>query len=358
MKLKPKSSRIIFETVISSLPKGRATSTNIYCSLQKDEPKWDPWIFKDDDVYRLFYLLGSKKAMPFFTVGTLCGAISKDLENWQDIGVVIAPNSNNSWESGRILAGSTYKEDGIYYLFYSASGEGEAFLTEEICLATSTDCSNWQHHSPQKLFSNLDERGKWYGEKDSKSFYWRDPYIVKDFKTGKYYMFICAYLKEVECGEFGGCIGLAVSNTLAGPYEILPPVAAPAHGKMKEWPYFHMERPQIIERNGKYNLFFSCWLNMMNPTWINKIGRNKLTDSSLYWYVSDNINGPFDPVSDYPVVKGSEKTRLYGTNFFTLFPDNPEELFAYGWNYASRQLEVSPSQFKAYWNNDEIIIAK
>ena len=40
-------------------------------------------------------------------------AISQDMMNWQPLGIVLAPNPNNSWEAGRILAGRTYQENGF-----------------------------------------------------------------------------------------------------------------------------------------------------------------------------------------------------------------------------------------------------
>lgn len=332
--------------LIESLPKGRATATNIVCSLRKQASKWDPWLLKDDDVYRLFYLVGSKKTNPFWKEGAIYGAISTDLKQWQDLGPILQPDPASAWESGRMLAGSTYKEDGIYYLFYSAAGkDGLAICHEEIGLATSTDGLQWQRYSPEKLFLNLDERNLWYGSHKEVNFFWRDPYIVKDHKTGKYYMYICAYLPAVEPGGFGGCIGLAVADTLAGPYQILPPAAAPSVDETKAWPYEHMERPQVIYKNGKYHLFFSCWLNMMNSQWISQVGRHLLRDSSLYWYVADEITGPFEPVSDTPVVRGSKTTRMYGTNFFVV-NETTEELIPYGWDYTLRELQISPSKFQ------------
>ncbi len=41
-------------------------------------------------------------------------------------------------------------------------------------------------------------------------------------------MFICASSKEI--GNFQGCIGLAVSDKIAGPYKLLPPaIEAPTN---------------------------------------------------------------------------------------------------------------------------------
>ena len=341
---------------IESLPVGKQFIINTLRLPQGDKFYWDPWILKDGDVYRLFYLVGSTKADPFWKEGKIYGAISTDMKQWKELGIILESDPATAWESGRMLAGSTYKEDGVYYLFYSAAGKDMAIGYEEIALATSLDGLHWQRSSPpEQLFSNLEERELWYGNYATNDFYWRDPYIVKDSQSGKYYMFICTYVKEVEVGGFGGCIGLAEADTIAGPYKLLPPIVAPAVDETKEWPYHHLERAQVIYKNGKYHLFFSCWLYMMNPEWIQKVGKANLTDSSLYYYVSDSITGPYKPSGEKPIVRGSETTGLYGINFFPA-PDKPEEFIAYGWYRYLYTIKISPSLFRVYWNNNLIEI--
>jgi len=82
---------------------------------------WDPWLLKDDDHYRLFYLSGNPDQDPLWKTGWIGGAVSSDLKHWQNQGPVLEPSPEQPWESGRIFAGNCYKEDGHYYLFYSAA---------------------------------------------------------------------------------------------------------------------------------------------------------------------------------------------------------------------------------------------
>lgn len=306
---------------------------------------WDPWILKDDEVYRLFYLVGSKKTYPFWKSGKIYGAISTNMKHWKEIGVILEPEPANSWESGRMLAGFTYKEDGIYYLFYSASG-AEQILHEGIGLATSTDGINWQRSSNHEL---LEPDNRWYG-KYNKNFFWRDPFIVKDHETGRYYMFISAHSKERVPSKFRGCIGLAVADKITGPYEVLPPAAEPLVDGTEESPYYEMERPQVIYKDGKYHLFFSTWFKHLNPKWLQTCGSEGFTDSSLYWYMSDTITGPFKPISGKPLVRGSDKTGMYGTNFFPGLAHS-EKIIAYGWDYKRYTLKIS-QQFQVNWHDE------
>lgn len=315
---------------------------------------WDAMLFKDDNTYRLLYLGGSSKASPFWSVGEMAMATSTDLNRWQYKGVVLKPEENSIWENGRILAGSMHKENGIYYLFYSAASSQE-ILRERIGLATSIDGINWQKRSLSPL-SELDNHyyGTYpsnYKERPSRNTPWRDPYIVKDSRSNKYYMFITTSLKEGEIFH-KGCIGQAVSDRIDGNYEILPPVAVPLLEDSQECIYAEMERPQVIYKNDKYHLFFSTGTMNINPKWIDKVGRDRITESSLYWYVSDKITGSFEPVSEKPVVKGSEKTGLYGTNFLEDLNGN---LFAYGADYQSKTLVVSP-KFPVIWEGDSLEI--
>ena len=325
------------------------TVTGVLRSLRREEPvNWDPWILRDGDIYRLFYLRGLPRQTPWWKVSKICGAISTDLKNWQDLGTILEPNPNNDWESGRIYAGCAYKEDDTYYLFYSGGGsEGIHLKNEAIGLATSSDGLHFSRYSNNYLVKP-DEDNPWYGRCNwTGHFHWRDPYVYKDDHTGKYYLFICASAKAT--GNFQGCVGLAVADKISGPYEILPPaVQVPVNAE--DWPYYHMERPQVIYKDGKYHLFFSCFKTFMNPRWLQKVNSKRVTNSSLYWYISDRLTGPYEPVNqDDFIIKGSEKTGMYGTNFLQVSTD-PAELIAYGWYHRLYALGVAPV-FRVDWNS-------
>jgi beta-fructofuranosidase len=324
--------------------------TGFWRRFRQGEPMiWDPWILKDGDVYRVFYLEGVEGQLPWWTISKIRGAISTDLEHWQELGILLEPEPANDWESGRVCAGCTYKEDGVYYLFYSAGGKEPPHLRNEgIGLATSTDGLHFSRYSDRPLVMP-DNDDIWYGRSNwTGHFHWRDPYIFKDDKTGRYYMFICASAKGP--GNFQGCVGLAVADKIYGPYQLLPPAVVAPMDAAEEWPYYHLERPQVIYKDGKYHLFFSCFKHLFNLQWLQKVKHNRITNSSLYWYISDSIDGPFKPINDDDfIVKGSEKTGMYGTNFLQISTE-PEEFIAYGWYHRLHALEISQA-FRVIWNN-------
>ena len=52
---------------------------------------WDPWVLKDGDQYRLFYLSGNPDEDPWWKTGWIGGAVSSDLRQWQHLGPVLPP---------------------------------------------------------------------------------------------------------------------------------------------------------------------------------------------------------------------------------------------------------------------------
>lgn len=367
MKLTPFQQKIISSIEPLPLRNPLASSTNLIeksqvrigetiarilrSQRQSQEMVWDPWILKDGDIYRMFYLQGLEGQNPWWTVSKICGAISTDLQHWQNLGTILEANPDNDWESGRISAGCAYQEDGIYYLFYSAGGKELPHLKNEaIGLAISTDGLNFTRTSNSYLLKP-DDDDPWYGRSNwTNHYHWRDPYIFKDDKDGKYYMFICASSRVT--GNFQGCVGLAVADNISGSYKLLPPAVEAPQAAGENWAYYHTERPQVIYKCGKYHLFFSCFKTFVNPQWLKSLNHKRITNSSLHWYISDNVTGPYKPVNeDDFIVRGSEKTGMYGINFLEISKE-PEELIAYGWYHRIHTLAVTKA-FKVNWKERE-----
>jgi Glycosyl hydrolases family 32 N-terminal domain len=342
-------------------------------------PCWDPWILKDRDIYRLFYLSGRTDQAPWWKTSWICEAQSSDMRQWQHLGPVLQPLNNQGWESGRLFAGSAYKEADNYYLFYSAARESD-IATEAIGLATSTNGTDWQRlehpiltfqpEIPSNLVSNLVSKSVYAGRDiQSSHLHWRDPYVVKDPISQQYYLFFCASVRAAagEPSFYQGGVGIAmakpskgIANHIGGPYQILAPVAGPGvtTADAAAWPFHHLERPQIIYFQGQYHLFFSCFKDFVNPIWLSQIGADRVSDSTLYWYVSNSITGPFEPISSLPVVPGSESTGLYGTTFSPLpvlenwqqiHSASEVKLAVLGWYSNSFRLAIA-QEFYGIWN--------
>ncbi|MEO0806221.1 MAG: beta-fructosidase [Cyanobacteria bacterium J06643_4] len=355
-------------------------------------PKWDPWVLYDAGCYRLFYLSGRTDQDPWWKTSWICGATSQDFVHWTHTGPLLEPSVNLAWASGRIFAGSTYKEDGLFYLFYSAASEID-IAEEAIGLATSTDGVRWQKEA-QPLLSWRDAKnistpgGVGYAGRCSLAghLHWRDPYVVKCPNTEKYYLFFCTSLTSLSM--YQGGLGIAVADTLAGPYQLLPPAAGPGVSQAADsyntnssdanssdvnsldaslkWPFYHLERPQVIFFQNRYHLFFSCFKSSIDPLWLAQVGEHRISDSTLYWYTSDEITGPFVQNSDLPVVMGSEMTGLYGTTFFPKSHDGDWsqaknathlDLTVLGWYHQDYRLAIS-QEFVGVWSEDGLSIVE
>lgn len=350
------------ETVIEALPvnrKGKLIARHILRYFGKTQLNWDPWILKDGDQYRVFYLSANNGSILrhwWDTKSTIHSAISSDMKNWKHLGVALDIEQGNEWEAGRVCAGCTYKENDVYYLFYSAANGGDRkkdLITEQIGLATSTDGIHWQRSSTQAFFKPA-ASNTWYGS-NGNYFHWRDPYVIKDPQSGKYYMFVSAFTqKQPGIKRVGGCIGLGVADKIDGPYELLEPACFPIMEENQESIFYEVERPQVIYKQGKYHLFFSSFVSGVNSKWIDKVGAEKVSDSSLYWYVSDSITGPYMPASESPIVEGSEATGIYATNLFP-DPDRPSDFIAYGWRHRVFTLEIA-QQYRIHWQDDKMRI--
>ncbi|MEO0770623.1 MAG: beta-fructosidase [Cyanobacteria bacterium J06649_4] len=349
------------------------------------DPKWDPWVVYDGSLYQLFYLSGKTDQDPWWKTSWICGGYSQDLQNWTHTGALLTPSAKPAWASGRIFAGSTYKENDRLYLFYSAASQQD-IAKEAIGLATSSDGVHWEQ-SDNPLLSWRDakgictENGVGYAGRCNLAghLHWRDPYVVKCPVTNKYYLFFCTSLTSST--HYQGGLGVAVADKIVGPYQLLSPAAGPgvspiwtiesltietSNADKEQWPFYHLERPQVIYFGGRYHLFFSCFKSSIDPLWLSTVGDHRVSDSTLYWYSSESITGPFKPTADLPVVAGSASTGLYGTTFFPkeskgdwskVNQADGLEMAMLGWYHQDYSLSIS-QEFLGMWDKDELRIVE
>lgn len=296
----------------------------------KGEFLWDCWTLFDEGQYTLFHLSAPQDPDPETRHhrAQVRTAVSTDLKNWTDTGFALESGPEGSWDDGPIWTGSTYKENGNYYMFYTARNQRDG-QTQRIGLATSSDGVNWKRG--EKPLLEADSR--WYETDEPSPVYraFRDPHVVKDPESGKYLMYFTAKTKDGH-ERYRGCIGLAVADKLDGPYEMKPPVLAPGH-------YAEMEVPQVIERDGKWHLFFTTKGENYHPDLSARLGGPQ---TGLHGFVGDSPTGPFEPIGGHGVVAGDD------SNMFAihLMPDQkrPGEYEAIGWFMKDRQVRVDASR--------------
>ena len=257
--------------------------------------------------------------------GEVAGLLLSDdfSEVIKDLGVLFRPNPEDHWRSHRLLAGNLFWVDkqNTLYFFHGGSPNRPELLTEVIGLSkgirTGNDEFEWQEPTPV-VFSDWESHYDYSFEAefpDEQHCQWRDPFVV--FFENQYWMFVTAAAKTESA--FKGCIGLAVADSPEGPYKTLPPVAFPVLDSSddKAGLFYECERSFVIFEQEKWHLFFSVYRRRINPDWLEQLGAqgDGVTDSSLYHYVSDTIDGPYHPASELPIVPGSSQTGLFATNF-------------------------------------------
>ena len=328
---------------------------------------WDSWIFPDkvdsgnmeslrektgmdlkegDKIYRLYHLDAPKSDDPDdrHEIAHVRQAVSTDMKGWKDVGSALDSGPEGAWDDGPIWTGNIYKnEKGEYLFFYTGRNKRDGEL-QRLGMAKSKDGINWDRAEKPLL----EPDGRYYETTEDSPIFkaWRDPCVVKDEQSGKYLMYFTAKTKDGD-EKYKGCIGVAQSDNLEGPYESLPPVLAP--GKFAQ-----MEVPQVIQKNGKVYMFFSSMEKDYNPEWSKEVGGPQ---NGLHCYVGDSLKGPFKPLNGDGIVTGS-KDNLYTVKLID-DPDRPGEFVAYGWYMEDKggQKGLTLAQpMRVDWNGDDIKI--
>ena len=317
-----------------------------------------------DPAYLLLFLQSpSELGELFWDHGEMGGALlNADFSVHTDFGTIHTPCPNTDWKSGRLLAGNivpgAVSDDGDreFHLFYGGSPGGDGLLQEEIALAKLTitakgkiewedlktvDLLGWDQYydystHPEK--PEITHRQK------------RDPFVV--FHDGLYWMFTSAAARTTS-EVYKGCIGLAVSEHVEGPYTAVRSPLFPRQfsGDGEQGLCYDCERPHVFYNDGHWHLFFSAREKLTHTHLLQGDGA-PLTDSSLHHYQSLHLQGPYFPVSNRPIVEGSTETGLYGINFI-----QPEEgkVLAYGFDNEKMMLDVTGS-WEVIWPEGRPVI--
>lgn len=280
---------------------------------------WDPWLIKDKGTYHVFYLQAPRNgAYPkrhnnHVSIGH---ATSKDLINWKEKPIALKPGKKGEWDDFTLWTGTIIKKSGKFYMFYTGRNHNTQHI-QKIGLATSKDLTHWEKHKDNPL---IEADKRWYETKNRKNTVgkagaWRDPSIIQDPKTKKYYMILSARSSDKK-KEYDGCIGLAESKNLLD-WEVKSPITYPKV-------YDEMENAQLICHKNKYYLFFSVpYEKSFSPSYAKKHGR----PVGLHCYYANSIKGKYKPVNKNGTVLNNGK-ELYAVQ---LLSQKHDVFTAIGW---------------------------
>jgi beta-fructofuranosidase len=108
---------------------------------------WDSWFAFDGEKHHVFYLQASRalgdpeRRHRNVSVGH---AISTDLKNWTVLADALAPSESPAADSWTTWTGSVVRDvDGNWLMFYTGTSREDKGLRQTVCVATSSDLTNW-----------------------------------------------------------------------------------------------------------------------------------------------------------------------------------------------------------------------
>lgn len=244
---------------------------------------WDFWLARDGDAYHVFFLqaprsLGSPHLR--HRAATIGHAVSSDLRQWTALPDALGPGAPGSFDDLATWTGSVMRTDSDWLLFYSGISMAEGERVQRIGAARSTDLVSWKR--VEGFLLEADPR--WYetlsagGEQEA----WRDPWAVRDQRTGRYHLFVTAHANSGPV-DGRGVIAHAWSDDLSR-WTVSPPVSSPGEFRF-------LEVPQVERIGDRHRLFFCA------PGWAHSAGRlarpGVTAQTGTHYLVADGLLGPY-----------------------------------------------------------------
>lgn len=240
-------------------------------TVQAEEiPFADPTIIYENGVY---YLTGTSSDAGFTMLQ------SEDMKNWRPVdnghdGWILT-RGDGTWGDNAFWAPQVFRDNGKYYLTYSAQGK--------MCVAQSDTICGLYRQVEERPVDDCDEMNI-------------DTFLFRD-DDGKYYMFHARYEMQGEAG--GNTIQVAeydinTNRLVPGTLRLIAKVSEPWEltDNGKKFKNRTLEGPTVIKLDGKYYLFYSAndYLSI---------------DYAMGYAVADNPYGPWTKHEGNPVIHRS-----------------------------------------------------
>ncbi len=211
---------------------------------------WDTWLFRQDDVFHLFYLQREAHEIGCSAIGH---ATTRDWLHWETLPPVLAQGTGDQWDAGPLMTGMTLAHAGRFYTFYGAMVD----QVQRIGVAVSDDLLTWEKVGDAPV---LEAQGRWYETEPQQALNyetaWRDPYVFYHAPESCFYAFICA--RVVDGGDTGGgCIAVARSENLVD-WALMPPAYVSDSMTC-------LEVPEYFQLDGRHYLTFTTSYHFGTP---------------------------------------------------------------------------------------------
>ncbi len=213
-----------------------------------DDWVWDFWTVDDGAAYHMFFLhaprrLGDPELR--HTNARVGHAVSPDLTSWTVVEGALAP-SETGFDDLATWTGSVVPHpDGGWLMLTSGVSRAEHGRVQRIGASWSADLFSWER---RPLLLEADERWYHLAVPDRAHVHWRDPWVVRDAREGRWHLYVTAQVP----GEGGhGVVGHATSTDLVH-WEVGPPLGE-ASGRFDQ-----LEVISVQQVEGRWVLLFSC----------------------------------------------------------------------------------------------------
>lgn len=254
---------------------------------------------------------------------TVGHAVSKDLFHWEELPSCLGCGKPGEFDAYSIFHMGVHVHQNRWYMHYTGLDIAGPGQQQAIGLATSNDGIQWtKHRANPVLRANLRyyepaiPREATYQEKDFGRLWFRDPYVIRNSKTGEFGMIVMA--RDIKKHpDVRGCLSWATSTDLVD-WESHPPIYSPGR--------FHtIETPSIYECNGRHYIVY-----MTHSQWGSPILTTDpyQTAGDFYAISERGWTGPYSPPDDEVLVAAHGQMRMGAAKIV----DGPSgELFLYGW---------------------------
>lgn len=248
---------------------------------------WDFWLYKDDDIWHIYYLnapksLGEQELRHWNVKQN--HATSKDLVHWEDLGTCLKPSASPAWDDKTTWTGSTIRDDdGLWHYFYTGTSSADDGMKQRIGHATSEDGHHWMRVGSGLC---LDIAGDPHYEEYTPS-QWhdramRDPWVMRDPDGDGWIMYFTARVPDVEEPNAGGAVGFARSENLYD-WQLEAPVFSGGFGQL--------EVPQVFSKDGKWYCVFCTAAEHWSEAYRASNPQSPVTGS--HYLIADSHLGPW-----------------------------------------------------------------
>lgn len=312
---------------------------------------WDPWVVSiPGRGWRLYYLTAwwpSDTSTPFWFNSDIATTVSADMQSWEAPEQVQFSNWRYGATGVRLLAGDAIHHAGFVWLLFS-TGNTKDREESDIALCKSTDGIVFEVVS----HSAVARPGTWQSNA------WRDPFLFSH--KGRVGVMVSGrgpnredatpfeLCDSTDCmiTQYRAAVGLAwvegdtelkfeavksssVTDTIQLNHHVhnseqlkqidgrMRRVVRRFMVKGPQEGFWEIERQQVLERAGRFHMFFNCWRRFVNQEWLAKhLGAGAgISESTLYHLEASSIDGPYTTSERTPIVPGSGSTGLYGLRF-------------------------------------------